>query len=139
MNDIISVLSTNTAKKVTKGWGNELWLVAEGAPFGFKMISIDAGRRTSLQYHERKEEANLLLRGSAILWYADSLGDEVRKRDFHEGEVVHVRPGAVHRIEAVTDIVLVEVSTPELDDVIRVSDDFDRGNGRIEAEHQEGR
>jgi mannose-6-phosphate isomerase len=135
----LSIHNTENVKKVTKGWGHELWLVPEGAPFGFKMISINAGQRTSLQYHERKEEANLLLRGSAVLWTADRPGDPVHKQDLREGDIVHVRAGAVHRIEAVTDIVLVEVSTPELDDVIRIADDFNRGDGRIEAEHQKER
>lgn len=139
MSDELTVQNTETVKKVTKGWGHELWLVPEGSPFGFKMISIDAGQRTSLQYHERKEEANLLLRGSATLWAADGPGEPVHKQTLTEGDIVHVRPGAVHRIEAITDIVLVEVSTPELDDVIRIADDFNRGDGRIEAEHQKGR
>jgi mannose-6-phosphate isomerase len=53
------------------------------------------------------------------------------------GRIVHVRPGVIHRIEAVTDLVIVEVSTPELDDVIRLEDDMGRGNGRIETEHTE--
>jgi mannose-6-phosphate isomerase len=132
----IAIDSTETAKKVSKAWGQELWLVPEGAPFGFKMISINAGQRTSLQYHERKEEANLLLSGSATLWYADGPDDPVSECVLHEGDIVHVRPGALHRIAAITDVVLVEVSTPELDDVIRVADDFDRGNGRIDAEHR---
>lgn len=135
----LDVRNTDNAKKVTKGWGHELWLVPEGAPFGFKMIAIDAGERTSLQYHQQKEEANLLLRGSALLWHADTPTGPVAKRELREGDVVHVRPGALHRIEAITDVLLVEVSTPELDDVIRVADDFSRGNGRIAAEHEGGR
>jgi mannose-6-phosphate isomerase len=135
----LHVHNTENVKKVTKGWGHELWLLPEDAPFGFKLIAIDAGERTSLQYHREKEEANLLLRGSAVLWYADAPTAPVSKRELREGDIVHVPPGALHRIEAVTDIVLVEVSTPELDDVIRVADDFGRGNGRIATEHEGGR
>lgn len=104
----LELRNTESARKVTKGWGHELWLVPEGAPF-------------------------------AVLWYADGPAEPVTKRELREGDIVHVRPGALHRVEAITDIVLVEVSTPELDDVIRVADDFNRGNGRITAEHEEGR
>lgn len=127
-----------TSKTVSKHWGEERWLVPEGAPFGFKMIHLKAGNRTSLQLHERKEEANLILRGTGTLHYAPSEDAPVQRRPLRTGEIVHVRPGVVHRIEAHTDITLVEVSTPELDDVIRLSDDHNRANGRISDEHRGG-
>ncbi|MFB9932251.1 cupin domain-containing protein [Amycolatopsis halotolerans] len=134
--DGLTITSLNGTKVVRKGWGEERWLVAEGAPFGFKVIHLKAGERTSLQYHERKEEANLIVRGEGLLRYADRAGEELATRALAPGDIVHVRPLAVHRIEAATDITLVEVSTPELDDVIRLSDDYGRGDGRIEAEHE---
>ncbi|WP_240533546.1 MULTISPECIES: cupin domain-containing protein [Sinorhizobium] len=125
-----------TAKKVTKGWGEERWLVAEGAPFGFKIIHIQAGQKTSLQYHERKEEANLVLSGSGVFFYANKQPNEsLQKIDIDAGDIVHILPGMIHRIQATDDITLVEVSTPELDDVIRLEDDWHRGSGRIESEH----
>ncbi|QIS13927.1 cupin domain-containing protein [Nocardia arthritidis] len=125
-------------KTVAKHWGEERWLVTEGAPFGFKVIHLTAGHRTSLQYHRRKEEANLILRGSGTLYYAPSPDEPLLQRPLVVGEIVHVRPGTVHRIEADTDITLVEVSTPELDDVIRLADDQNRADGRIDAEHETG-
>jgi mannose-6-phosphate isomerase len=122
-------------KVVQKHWGEERWLVPEGSPFGFKVIAIRAGKRTSLQYHRRKEEANLVLCGEGRLLLADEAGAALTDRPLVPGQIAHVRPGTVHRVEAVTDLVLVEVSTPELDDVIRIEDDLGRGDGRIEAEH----
>ncbi|MEU5695793.1 cupin domain-containing protein [Actinosynnema sp. NPDC020468] len=133
--DGLVMTSLRAAKVVRKGWGEERWLVEEGAPFAFKLIHLHAGARTSLQYHEQKEEANLIVSGEATLYHADRVGDELEVRTLTVGDIVHVRPGAVHRIEAVTDVTLVEVSTPELDDVVRIADDFGRGDGRIAAEH----
>ncbi|WP_167476391.1 cupin domain-containing protein [Nocardia arthritidis] len=133
-----SITHVALTKTVAKHWGEERWLVTEGAPFGFKVIHLTAGHRTSLQYHRRKEEANLILRGSGTLYYAPSPDEPLLQRPLVVGEIVHVRPGTVHRIEADTDITLVEVSTPELDDVIRLADDQNRADGRIDAEHETG-
>jgi len=123
-------------KQVHKPWGSERWLVPEGSPFGFKVITINAGERTSLQYHRNKEEANLVLGGQGRLFVGSRVGAPLAEYALVVGEIVHVVPGIVHRIEAVTDLVLVEVSTPELDDVVRIEDDAGRGDGRIELEHQ---
>ncbi|MET9915019.1 hypothetical protein ABZZ74_51695 [Streptomyces sp. NPDC006476] len=133
-----SVTYAAQTKTVNKSWGEERWLVPEGAPFGFKLIHLKAGHRTSLQFHEYKEEANLILRGSGTLYYAASREEPLQQRPLVVGEIVHVRPGTVHRIEADSDITLVEVSTPELDDVIRLADDYSRPDGRIAAEHLDG-
>ncbi|GLL02151.1 cupin domain-containing protein [Dactylosporangium matsuzakiense] len=127
------------AKQVSKGWGEERWLVEESAPWGFKLIHIRAGQRTSLQYHDQKEEACLILRGRAVMYDAASPEDEIRATRVGPGDVVHIKPGHVHRFEGVTDMTMVEVSTPQLDDVVRIADDFARGNGRIAAEHAEER
>jgi mannose-6-phosphate isomerase len=122
-------------KVVRKPWGEERWLVPEGSPFGFKVIAIRAGQRTSLQYHRHKEEANLVLCGGGRLLVAPDAGSPPTAQPLIPGQIAHIRPGTVHRVEAVTDLVLVEVSTPELDDVVRIEDDLGRGHGRIEAEH----
>jgi mannose-6-phosphate isomerase len=113
-------------KLVRKHWGEERWLVAEGSPFGFKLITIRAGKRTSLQYHERKEETNLVLSGEGWLRTAPGPAAPLDEHPLAPGRVAHILPGVVHRIEAVTDIV---------DDVIRLEDDYGRGSGRIESEH----
>jgi mannose-6-phosphate isomerase len=124
-----------SAKVVRKHWGEERWLVPEGSPFAFKLIRIVAGKRTSLQLHRRKEEANFMLEGEATLYFAELAGDALRSTVLVPGDIVHLRPGMIHRIEAVRDTSLLEVSTPELDDVIRLEDDLGRGDGRIAAEH----
>jgi mannose-6-phosphate isomerase len=124
-----------SAKVVRKHWGEERWLVPEGSPFGFKVISVLAGKRTSLQYHNRKEEANLILCGEGRLYIASSSGEPLVESVLAPGRIAHIRPGMIHRVEAVTDLLIVEVSTPELDDVVRLADDLQRGDGRIEAEH----
>ena len=124
-----------SAKVVHKHWGEERWLVPEGSPFGYKVITIRAGKRTSLQYHRQKEEANLILNGEGRIWFAEGVDEPLSDHPLRPGQIAHVRPGVVHRIEALTDLVLVEVSTPELDDVIRIADDDGRGDGRIESEH----
>jgi mannose-6-phosphate isomerase len=133
-----AVSHLSTTKTVAKHWGEERWLVPENTPFGFKIIHLRAGHRTSLQLHEKKEEANLILRGSGTLYFAETPERPVRRHPLSAGNIVHVRAGTVHRIEADTDITLVEVSTPELDDVIRLADDWNRSNGRIAAEHITG-
>jgi len=127
----------STVKKVHKHWGDERWLVPEGSAFGFKVITVLAGNKTSLQYHRDKEEANLVLSGQGRLHLAESVGAQLTVYRLVPGQIAHICPGVVHRIEAVTDLVIIEVSTPELDDVIRLEDDMNRGSGRIAAEHQE--
>jgi mannose-6-phosphate isomerase-like protein (cupin superfamily) len=124
------------SKTVHKPWGEERWLVPEGAPFGFKMIVVRAGLRTSLQYHRHKEEANLVLSGTGRLHMAASAAEPMRIHPLVPGQIAHVLAGVVHRVEAVTDLLIVEVSTPELDDVVRLADDSGRGDGRIAAEHK---
>jgi mannose-6-phosphate isomerase len=125
----------STAKIVHKHWGDERWLVPEGGAFGFKVITVRSGKRTSLQYHQVKEEANLVLCGEGVLYLADDVGAALNRYPLVPGQIAHIRAKTVHRVEAVTDLVLIEVSTPELDDVIRLEDDLGRGDGRIAAEH----
>ena len=104
---------------VPKPWGREDWLVV-GRRIAMKRLVVHAGKRFSLQYHERKEEAWLFVRGRARV----TLGD--RTVEVGPGTVIHVRPGTPHRVEALEEAEFLEVSTPELDDVVRLSDDFGR-------------
>jgi mannose-6-phosphate isomerase len=129
------VSSVEKARLVSKPWGEERWLVPEGAPFGFKLITVRAGCRTSLQYHERKEEAAVILSGNAALHVSHSASGELTELHLTAGDVMHLRPLTCHRIQAITDVRLLEVSTPHLDDVIRVADDYNRPDGRIATEH----
>lgn len=129
--------------KVTKPWGHELWLNGQHPLYAFKQIFIKAGFKTSLQYHKFKRETNVLLQGIANLHYLANASlslDKVTGRDTASLPLkpvcaVDVFPNTVHRLEAVTDILLYESSTPHLDDVIRIQDDTLRPDGRIDQEH----
>lgn len=139
----IRVTAPTAHYRVTKPWGHELWINGEDPDFCFKEIFIKAGNRTSLQYHHLKQETNLLVSGTADIVYnsnAEAALDEVREEDLGARRIdpvtaVDVTPRVLHRISAVSDVLLYEVSTPHLDDVIRIHDDALRENGRIPAEH----
>ncbi len=130
--------------KVTKPWGHELWLSMQHPGYAFKAIFIKQGTKTSLQYHRKKKETNVLYSGKAILNYKKNImteNDDVHPDDLDTVLVeslsaIDISPLVLHRLEAITDVLLYETSTPHLDDVIRVQDDSNRANGRINAEHR---
>jgi|SRR3989344_1264926 len=124
------------AKRVTKPWGYELWLSgATDTPYAFKIIYIKQGTKTSLQLHRQKSEHNCVFVGEINFYYEDSVTKKVEKVRLGPGHVAKVLPNTVHRVEALTDVVLIEASSPELDDVVRLADDYVRSDGRIESEH----
>ena len=135
------IRSRDGLKRVVKPWGEEIWINGRHPTFAFKRIVLRAGNRTSLQYHDFKRETNLLISGSARLHYNGIAGAHDGPYEwaaFDSVGVIDVTPGILHRIEAVTDVTLFEVSTPHLDDVIRVSDDTNRSHGVITSEHELG-
>lgn len=129
--------------KVSKPWGHELWINGQHPCYALKEIFIKAGTKTSLQYHNLKQETNVLFQGTAKLHYkanAQISNDQVKETDTGATSIepvssVDVMPKTLHRLEAVTDILLYETSTPHLDDVVRVLDDSRRPDGRLEKEH----
>jgi mannose-6-phosphate isomerase len=121
-------------KTVVKPWGKEIWLELNDK-YCYKRIHINAGTRTSFQYHNQKLETNYIISGDAEVWLENEAG-EIIKHMMKEGDQFTVVPPQKHRVIAVTDIILQEVSTPEVDDVIRMDDDHSREDGRIESEHQ---
>jgi NDP-sugar pyrophosphorylase family protein/mannose-6-phosphate isomerase-like protein (cupin superfamily) len=123
----------NDAHTVYKPWGKEVWLELNDK-YCYKRIYINAGTKTSYQYHEKKLETNFIIEGTAEVWLEDDFG-VVQKTVMGAGEFFNVCPPRKHRVIAITDLVLQEVSTPEVDDVVRLSDDASRGNGKIEYEH----
>ena len=111
-------------RHVPKPWGSEqIWALTER--YCGKLIRISAGKRLSLQRHERKEESLIVMRGTLRLHLEDDEGI-VRVVELGPGESAHVDTHRIHRFEAATDVELVEVSTPEIDDVERLEDDFGR-------------
>mgnify|MGYP003139406006 FL=1 len=123
----------NYYKEVHKPWGKELWLELNDA-YCYKRIYINAGYKTSYQYHEFKKETNYIIEGTAEVWLENDDG-VVEKKIMKAGDFFNVTPPKKHRVIAITDIVLQEVSTPEVDDVFRINDEFNRADGKIEAEH----
>ena len=128
--------------QVSKPWGHELWINGQHPTYAFKQIFVKSGTRTSLQYHNLKQETNFLIRGSIKLHYKnkDVANNAVSPSDISDVQLqavstIDVSPGTLHRIEALTDVLLFETSTPHLDDVIRVSDDTERRSGRVKEEH----
>jgi mannose-6-phosphate isomerase-like protein (cupin superfamily) len=130
--------------RVNKPWGYELWVNGDHPLYSFKVIGVGAGTRTSLQYHRYKEETTLIDEGDAILVYKsnddvsndDVTEDDLSQIEIEENDYVHLSPNTLHRTIAVTDIVMIEISTPYLNDVIRVMDDSNRTHGKIEEEHK---
>jgi mannose-6-phosphate isomerase len=112
------------ARRVDKPWGHEL-IWAHTDRYVGKTLVIEAGRRLSLQKHELKDESILVVSGLLRLWLEDDDG-VVRTRELGPGASCHVATGRIHRYEAIDRCELMEVSTPELDDVIRIEDDFGR-------------
>ena len=111
-------------RRVIKPWGcEEIW--AENEKYVGKIMTIAPGQRMSLQYHEKKEETIYVLSGELKVW--DSQDDENFKL-LNKGQIFHVNPGKVHRFGASNagPVKLIEVSTPELDDVVRIADDYKR-------------
>mgnify|MGYP001591582988 CR=1 FL=1 len=120
-------------KVVTKPWGKELWLELNDR-YCYKRIYLKAGTRTSFQYHENKVETNYIIEGEAEVWLENENGG-IEKIMMKANDIFNVRPPQKHRVIAKTDLILQEVSTPEVDDVIRIEDDTSRASGKIESEH----
>jgi len=112
------------ARRVDKPWGNELiWVLTDR--YCGKIITIEAGKRLSLQRHKKKDEAVLLLSGRLRLHLEDDSGT-IQPIDLGPRDALRVPAGRIHRFEALERCELVEISTPELDDVERLEDDFGR-------------
>ena len=113
-----------TTRRVDKPWGHEL-IWAHTDRYVGKTLVIETGKRLSLQRHEVKDESILVVSGRLRLWLE---GDDgvVRTEDLGPGSARHVAVGRIHRYEAIERCELMEVSTPELDDVVRLEDDFGR-------------
>ena len=109
--------------KIEKPWGYELlWAITDR--YVGKIIHVNADHALSLQYHERKDETILVWAGRVVLEVKED--GQLVQREMVSGESIHLAPGTVHRITAIEESDLVEVSTPELDDVVRLEDNYGR-------------
>jgi mannose-6-phosphate isomerase-like protein (cupin superfamily) len=114
-------------RRIPKPWGEEI-LFAHTDRYAGKLLRVKAGHALSLQYHERKDEAMYLYEGRVSM----ESGPEGRltTRILEPGDAIHLPPGTHHRLIAIVDAVLFEVSTPELDDVVRLEDRYGRKGSR---------
>jgi quercetin dioxygenase-like cupin family protein len=110
--------------RVAKPWGHEL-IWAHTDRYVGKVLVIEAGKRLSLQRHEIKDESIFVTSGRLRLYLEDEDGN-VQVEELTAGAHRHVPTGRIHRYEAIERTELMEVSTPELDDVVRIEDDFGR-------------
>jgi quercetin dioxygenase-like cupin family protein len=111
-------------KKVDKPWGHELiWAVTDR--YVGKVLHIKAGEKLSLQYHRKKDETVMVWAGR-IRFEFFAEGQEPQIKEMGPGEAFHVTPGLRHRMVAVEDTDMLEVSTTELDDVVRLEDAYGR-------------
>ena len=113
-----------TPKRVEKPWGYEL-IWARTDRYVGKILHVRAGHVLSLQYHNRKDETMHVLRGELIL--RTQPGASLEERRFKAGESARIPPTLIHQIEAVVDSDVLEASTPELDDLVRLQDRYGRG------------
>ena len=110
--------------KVSKPWGHEtIW--ARSDRYVGKILHINAGQELSVQYHNKKDETVYLLSGE-ISYRVQSDGGTLEDVRLEVGESFRITPGTVHQMVAMTDCDVLEVSTPELDDVVRLSDRYGR-------------
>jgi len=111
-------------RRVEKPWGWEL-IWAETDTYVGKLLFVRAGEALSLQYHETKDESWLVREGRARLELGEA-GDELEEVEIGAGDALRYPPGTLHRVTALEDTLIVEVSTPHLDDVVRVEDRYGR-------------
>jgi mannose-6-phosphate isomerase len=110
-------------RTVPKPWGSEL-IFAENERYAGKILRLSAGHCLSLQYHQKKDETIYVLTGELGLEVEE--GGAMRERRLKEGEAYRIRPGVRHRMRADRDCTILEVSSPELDDVVRLEDAYGR-------------
>ena len=115
-------------KRVEKPWGHELiWALSD--VYCGKLLFVKAGHALSLQFHREKDESWLIHAGRAKVELG-AVGDAVLSQEvLGPGAAFRFRPGTVHRVSAIEDTTILEVSTPQLDDVVRLEDAYGRAGG----------
>jgi mannose-6-phosphate isomerase-like protein (cupin superfamily) len=112
-------------KRVEKPWGHEtIW--AHTDRYAGKILHVKAGHALSVQYHNEKDETVYLLSGELKYWVKLDGSDDLQDMRLGVGDAFRITPGTVHYMEAVTDCDVLEASTPELDDVVRLNDRYGR-------------
>jgi len=116
------------AARQDKPWGHEVIFAAIGDKYIGKVIHINAGHSLSLQYHREKEETISVISGEALIEYGPS-ADQLTDQHFAAGDTIHLPPGVLHRITALSDLEFAEASTAYpgwREDVVRIEDAYNR-------------
>ena len=112
-------------RRVDKPWGHEEWFALVDGKFCGKAIHVRQGHALSLQYHERKEET-IAVQSGRLLVEVGPHESELEQFELEPGEAIHLTPGTRHRVTALVDTVLLEASTTEVTDVVRLEDRYGR-------------
>jgi len=120
--------------RVEKPWGYELWLELN-EHYAYKLIHMNKGYKSSLQYHEKKVETNYVIEGKAEVLLENENG-EMESRIYGPGEGWCVPLKTKHRVISLESYTALECSTAHLNDCKRFEDDSGRGSGKIEGEHE---
>lgn len=121
------MIESYAPQTLIRDWGKEVF-VAETKDYLGKLLYMDAGSKGGLQYHMEKDETFYLLAGRAIVRSDDGTGQLIEVR-MKPGEAYHIPPGAPHQVEAVTECLFVEASTPHYDDRVRVEKAYGLAEG----------
>ncbi len=121
-----SIFAPVEIEKIDKPWGYEL-IWARASRYVGKILHVNQGESLSLQYHEKKEETLYLIRGLVQLTLRSDSEEKIV--EMREGQSFHIPPRLIHRMKALEDSDIAEVSTTELDDVVRLEDRYGRTAG----------
>jgi len=125
-------------KRIEKPWGHEIIYTRPEDPRTGKALFIKAGKRLSLQYHDEKDETLALFLGKTVIWLEDQEGT-IQRIEMTPGMGFTVIPGQKHRIEALEDSYVLEVSAPETGTTVRIEDDASRKNETEEMRNEDNR
>lgn len=115
----------STVKRVDKPWGHEELFALVDGKFCGKAIHVTAGHALSLQYHQQKEEV-ISVQSGQLRCEIGLHEDSLEEFELNPGESIHLRPGTRHRVTALVDTVMLEASTTQLMDVVRLEDRYGR-------------
>ena len=113
-----------TVKKIKKPWGYEL-LIEKNKNYMFKKLFMKKGHRCSLQFHKKKIETIFVVSGNLKIFYGKNK-NKLNYKTFKPQNTITINPKTIHRMQAVSDCIYLEASTPEITDVVRLSDDYKR-------------
>ena len=111
-------------QEIIKPWGKEIWF-AQNEHYAGKLLYITKGKRLSLQFHEKKSETQYLFSGKVKFTFGVN-ENNLQEIILNPGDKFDIYPYTIHRVEGIEDSLIFEVSTPELDDVVKLADDFGR-------------